>query len=109
MSREQNAVQNHSVMMGNKTSESEAKFKYLVMTLTNYVNEEIKSRLNSANVCYHTVQNLLSSFCYVETKTTVCRATILAIVLYECEDRSLTVMKEYRLRVFEYRVLRKVF
>jgi hypothetical protein len=94
-------------MMGNKTTENEAKFKYLVMTLTNYVNEEIKSRLNLANACYHTVKNLLPSFCYVETTTTACRATILAIVLYECED--LTVMKEYRLRVFEYRVLRKVF
>jgi hypothetical protein len=33
------------------------------MTLTNQndIHDEIKSRLNSGNACYHSVQNLLSS------------------------------------------------
>jgi hypothetical protein len=38
-------------------------FKYLGTTLTNQnsIHEEIKSRLKSGDVCYHSVQNLLSS------------------------------------------------
>jgi len=37
-------------------------FKYLGTTLKNQsIQEEIKSRLKSRNVCYHSVENLLSS------------------------------------------------
>jgi len=38
-------------------------FKYLGKNLTNHnsIQEEIKSRLNSGNACYHLVQNLVSS------------------------------------------------
>jgi hypothetical protein len=38
-------------------------FRYLRTTLTNQncIHEQIKSRLNSGNVCFHAVQNLLSS------------------------------------------------
>jgi len=37
-------------------------FKYLGTTLTNknYIQEEIKCRLNLGNACYYSVQNLLS-------------------------------------------------
>ena len=41
-------------------------------------------------------------------KTKMYRAVIL-LVLYGCEARSLTLMEEHRLRVFENRVLRKIF
>jgi hypothetical protein len=49
-----------------KNSENAVMFKYLGMTLTNQnlVHQEIKSRLNPwdvENVCYNSVQNLLSS------------------------------------------------
>jgi hypothetical protein len=39
------------------------KFKYLGMTVANQnlIEEKIKRRLNSGNICYHSVQNLLSS------------------------------------------------
>ena len=37
------------------------------------------------------------------------RTVILSVVLYGCEIRSLTLREERRLRVFENRVLRRVF
>jgi hypothetical protein len=37
------------------------------------------------------------------------RTIILHVVLYGCETWSLALRKEHRLRVFENRVLRKIF
>jgi hypothetical protein len=34
---------------------------------------------------------------------------ILPVILYECEMRSLTLREEHRLRVFQNRVLRRIF
>ena len=42
-------------------------------------------------------------------KIMVYRTIILAVVLYGCETWSLTLREEGRLRVFENRVLRRVF
>jgi glycerol-3-phosphate O-acyltransferase len=55
VSRCQKAGQRQSIKIGNRSSESVAKFKYLGTTLTdqNCIDEEIKSRLNSGNACYH--------------------------------------------------------
>jgi len=39
----------------------------------------------------------------------ICRTVILSVVLYGCETWSLTLREEYRLRVFENRVLRGIF
>jgi hypothetical protein len=39
----------------------------------------------------------------------VYRAAILPVVLYGCETWSLTLREEHRLRVFENRVLRRIF
>jgi hypothetical protein len=63
LSRHQNTGQNHDIMIGNRSFESVAQFRYLVTTITNQnlIQEEIKRRLNSVNACYHSVQNLQSS------------------------------------------------
>jgi hypothetical protein len=42
-------------------------------------------------------------------KVKVHKTTILPAVLYGCETWSLTLWEEYRLRVFENRVLRRIF
>jgi hypothetical protein len=63
MSRHQTAGQSNYIRVANKSFEKVAKFKYLGATLTdqNCIHEEIRSRQNSGNACYHAVQNLLSS------------------------------------------------
>jgi hypothetical protein len=42
-------------------------------------------------------------------KIKMCKTIILSVVLYGCKIWSLILRKEYRLRVFEDRVLRKIF
>jgi hypothetical protein len=63
LSRHQNAGQNHNIKIGDRCFENVAQLKYLGTTLTNQnlIGEEIKRRLNSGNVCYHSFQKLLSS------------------------------------------------
>jgi hypothetical protein len=88
------------------------KFKYLGITPTdqNCMHEEIKSRLNSGNTCYHSVQSLLSTRLLPRNlKVKIYRIIILPVVLYGCETSSLTLREEHRLRVFENRVLRRIF
>jgi len=42
-------------------------------------------------------------------KIKICRTVTLSVVLYGCETWSLTLREERRLRVFESRVLRRIF
>ena len=56
------------------------------------------------------MQNLLSfSLLSKNIKIKIYRAVILPVVVYGCETWSLTLWEERRLRVFENRVLRRVF
>jgi hypothetical protein len=89
-----------------------SQFKYLGTTVTNQnlIQEEIKRRLNSGNACYHSVQNLLSSrLLSKNVKVRIYKTVILLVVLYGCETWSLTVREEHKLRVFENRVLTRIF
>jgi hypothetical protein len=80
------------------------------ITDQNLIQEEIKRGLNSGNACYHSVQNLLSSHLLSKNiKIRIYKTIILPMVLYGCETWSLTLREEHRLRVFENRVLRRIF
>jgi hypothetical protein len=63
MSRHQNSGQNHYIKIGYRCSENMTQFRYLRTTISNQnlIQEEIKRKLNSGNVCYHSVQKRLSS------------------------------------------------
>jgi hypothetical protein len=56
------------------------------------------------------VQNILcSSLLSKNVNIKIYRTIILPVVLYGCENWSLTLREECRLRVFENRVLRRIF
>jgi hypothetical protein len=80
------------------------------VTNQNLIWEEIKKRLNPGNACYHSVQNLLSSHLLSKNvKVRIYKTIILPVVLYGRETWSLAVREEHKLRVFENRVLRRIF
>jgi hypothetical protein len=63
MSRDQNIGRSHNIKIDNSSFERLKEIKCLGKTLTyqNYIQEEINSRLQSGNACYHSVLNLLTS------------------------------------------------
>jgi hypothetical protein len=78
MSREQNVARSHSIQTDNN-----GRVQIFGKTLTNQISiqEEIKSRLNSGNACYHSVQNLLSSMLLSKNfKIKIYRIIILRVV-----------------------------
>jgi hypothetical protein len=114
MSRDQNAGRYHTIKIDNCSFERVEEFKYFGTNLTyqNSIQEEVKSRLKSGNACYYSVQNLLSSSLLsknLKVRIRVYRNVIFPVVLYGCATWSLTLREELRLRVFENRVLRRIF
>jgi hypothetical protein len=74
------------------------------------IHEEIKRRLDSGNACYHSVQTLLSSHLLLKNlEIRIYKTIILPVVLYGRETLSLTLREECRLRMFQNRVLRRIF
>ncbi|KAJ4432301.1 hypothetical protein ANN_20920 [Periplaneta americana] len=62
------------------------------------------------NACYYSVEKLLSSSLLSKNlKVRIYKAVTLPVVLYDCETWILTLRDEQRLRVFENKVLRKIF
>jgi len=112
ISRDQNAGQSHMIKTDNNCFERVKQFKYLrtILKNQNSIQEDIKHTWKSGNACHHSAQNLLSSSLPSKNiKIKTYRTLILPAVLYGCETWSLTLRKEHRLRVFENRVLRRIF
>ena len=107
-SRHQNIVQNQNIV----SFENMEKFKYLGVTVTNTndIREKIKRRINMGNTCYYSLYKILSSsLLSKKLEGNTYNTMILPVVLYGCETWSLTLREEHRLRVFENKVLRKIF
>ncbi|KAJ4444084.1 hypothetical protein ANN_05873 [Periplaneta americana] len=114
MSRDQNILRNGTIKIRDLSFEEVKKFKYLGATVTNIndTREKIKHRINMGNACYYSVEKLLSSSLLSKNlKVTIYKTVrpILPVVLYGCETWTLTLREEQRLRVFENKVLRKIF
>jgi len=66
--------------------------------------------MKSGNASFHLLQNILSfSLLSKHLKFKIYRTIILPVILYGCETWLLTLREECRLRVFESRVLRRIF
>jgi hypothetical protein len=61
------------------------------------IQDEIKKRFNSGNACFHSFQNLLSSRLCLETSK------------LEYTELTLTLREEHSVKVFENRVLGRIF
>jgi hypothetical protein len=109
--RNQKLGKMHTITIAKRFFEDVAKFKYLRPKLMdqNYMQEDIKSRLNPENACYHSVQSLLSSRLLSRNlKFKIYKTIILPVVMYGCETWSLILREEHRLRVFENRELSRI-
>jgi hypothetical protein len=99
------------MMIADRYFENVAEFKYLgkIVINQNLIREEIWSRLNLRNACYHSVQNFLSSHLLSKSlKIRIFKAIFLPVVLYGCETSSLTLKEDHRLKVVE-KVLKRTF
>ena len=88
------------------------KLRYLGVTVThaNDIRDEIKRRINMGNADYYSLEKILSSrVLSKKLKVNTYKTVILPVVLYGCETWSLTLKEEHWLRVFENKVLRKIF
>jgi hypothetical protein len=98
--------------IGNRSFENMSHIKYLGTTIIdqNLIQKEIKGRLNSSNASYHSVHNLLYSHLNSKhLKLKIYKTLILPVVLYGCETYSLILREERRLKVFESRMLIRIF
>ena len=111
MSREQTAGLSHTMKVDNSSIERVEEFKYLGTILSeNSIQEEIKSRLMSGNASKHSVRNLLSSCLLPKImKIEIYRTVIQFVSLYGRETRSLILREIPKLRVFENRMLKRLF
>jgi hypothetical protein len=85
LSRHHNLGKNLHITIANRLFENMSHFKYLESTLTtqNLIHEKIQRRIDSGNVCYHSVQNLLSYRLLSKSfKIRICTTIVLPVVLH---------------------------
>ena len=76
----------------------------------NNIREEIKHKINMGYAYYYSLEKILSSrLLSKKLIVNIYKTIILPVVLYDCETWSLALREEHRLRVFENKVLRKIF
>ena len=71
---------------------------------------DFNCRLKARNVCYYSVQVLLSSRLPAKNlKIKMYKSVVFLVVLYDCETWSLTLRGDCKLRVCEKRLPRQIF
>ena len=81
-----------------------------LLTNQNSIHKEIKSRLKAGNSCYYSVQTLLSrGLLSKNLKIKLYNTIILSVLLCGCETWTLALKEECMLRVFENRIMRRIF
>jgi len=112
MFRDQTSGRSRSIKIDNSSYERAEEYKCLGTTLPyqNSINEEVKTDWSRGMLAIIRCKNLLSSSLLSKNlKIKIYRTIILPVVLYGCETWSLTLTEERRLRVFENRLLRRIF
>jgi len=86
-------------------------FKYLGTTLTNQnsIRKKLRADLSQGMLAIIRCRIFFFLFAIQILKIQIYRTIALLVVLYGCETWSLTLGEERRLRVFENRVLRRIF
>lgn len=98
----------------NKIFERISNFMYLgsILNQTNAITGELKKRINLENVCFYSVNKLFDlRLLSRRLKIGIYKTIILPVVLYGCEAMVsyVTRRKDIRIRIFEKKVLRKIF
>ena len=101
-------IANAHIKIGSNSYEKVKTCKYLASLVTNQnsIQGEIKCRHKAGNSCYYSVQTLLSSRLLSKNLTI---KLIYNSNIATCEAWSLKLREEHRLRVFDDRILRKIF
>ena len=102
MYRDQNAGRSHRIKIDNCSFEKVEEIKYLGTHLTN-------QNFIQGSLLFFGTEFLSSSLLTKNLKFKIYRTISLPVVLYGCEKWSLTLREERRLRMFENRVLRRIF
>jgi len=87
-------------------------FKYLGININNKNNiyEEIKERVDSANICYYSLLKLFKSkLLSRESKVTLYKSYMRLVLTYGCEMWATTKGEHSKLSTTERKVLRKIF
>lgn len=87
-------------------------FTYLGSTINENNNStyDIKARIMSGNRCYHAYRELMKSTTLNKgSKLKIYNTIIRPVVTYGCESWTLTNNDEIHLRIFERKILRKIF
>jgi hypothetical protein len=80
------------------------------MNQTNSISSEIQASILSGNECYYAYGKLMKSRAVKRSsKLKVYKSVIRPVVTYGCEAWTLTNRDEQHLRIFERRILRKIF
>ena len=108
ITRDKSAAQILNIKTYNQSFDRVEQFIHLGTTLTNQ--NSIHEELKSENASYYTALNLLSSSLLSKNvKIKAYRTIILPIALFGCETGSPTQRELCRLRVFENRLLKRIF